>query len=383
MITDGLMLLGVLMALACLLIVLEKNSGWKVFKYVPGMVFMYLGCALLNTIGVFGNDEAVRAPASDLSKVLLPAMIFLFLFECDLRKIWRLGTKLLMTFAVTVVSIFTGMVLVYFLFQSVLQDESWKALSSLLASWTGGSANMVAVQGILEAPDNIFGYALITDTTMYSLWLMVLFSSVGLASRFNRFTKADTSHLDLTDVIEEDDERPITASSLAVTVFGSLFVAIVAKWVGDHLPELGAVVHATTWTSLIVSVLGLVVAVTPLSRTAGARQVGSLMLYMVIGNIASGSDFSAITQAPLYLLVGGLVLLFHALIMIGYAKLTKTDLFTIAVASASNVGGLASAPAVAGSFSQQLIPVGVLFALLGSFLGTFVGLAGAQVMGAF
>ena len=172
-------------------------------------------------------------------------------------------------------------------------------------------------------------------------WFSSSLRRLGLAGSIASQKLGTLRTLTCTDVIEEDDERPITASSLAVTVFGSLFVAIVAKWVRDHLPELGDVVNATTWTILIVSVLGLVVAVTQLSRTAGARQVGSLMLYMVIGNIASGSDFSAITQTPLYLLVGGLVLLFHALIMIGYAKLAKTDLFTIAVASASNVGGLA------------------------------------------
>ncbi|MGO3042697.1 DUF819 family protein [Ancrocorticia populi] len=382
MITDGLMLLGVLMALACVLIVLEKTSGWKVFKYVPGMVFMYLSCALLNTLGLFGDGEAVRGPTGDVANVLLPAMIFLFLFECDLRKVWRLGPRLLLTYAVAVASLFGGMVLVYLLFKGLLHEESWRALSALLASWTGGSANMVAVQGVLQAPETIFGYALITDTTMYSLWLMVLFASVGLAPKFNRFTKADTSYLDLSDVTVKQDERPVTVNSLAITVFGSIFVAIMARWVGGLLPEYGDVINSTTWTILIVSVLGLIVAVTPMSTTAGARPVGTLMLYMVIGDIASGSDFAAITQAPLYILVGILVLLFHAFIMIGYAKLTKTDLFTVAVASAGNMGGLASAPAVAGAYSQQLIPVGVLFALLGSFLGTFIGLAGAQVMGA-
>ena len=106
------------------------------------------------------------------------------------------------------------------------------------------------------------------------------------------------------------------------------------------------------------------------------------MLFVVIGQIASGSDFTAITQAPIYLVMGALVLLIHAAIMVVYAKLTKTELFSLAVASTANVGGIASAPVVAAAFNRQLVPVGVLFALIGSFMGTFVGLMAAQLMAA-
>lgn len=146
----------------------------------------------------------------------------------------------------------------------------------------------------------------------------------------------------------------------------------------DALAWGGAVINATTWSILIVSLLGLVVAVTPLGKTAGSSEVATLMLFVVIGQIASGSDFSAITQAPIYLLMGAIVLVFHAAVMIIYAKLTTTELFSLAVASTANVGGIASAPVVAAAFNMQLVPVGVLYALIGSFMGTFVGLTAAR-----
>ena len=124
MITDGLLMLGVLLGLSCVLIVLERTTGWKLFKYVPGMVLMYLLCATLNSIGVFGQDEATRAPITEVKNVLLPAMIFLFLFGCDLRKIIKLGPKLLLTMFVASASLFIGMVLVYALFQGALHPEA-------------------------------------------------------------------------------------------------------------------------------------------------------------------------------------------------------------------------------------------------------------------
>lgn len=380
MITDGLLMLGVLLGLSCVLIVLEKTTGWKLFKYVPGMVLMYLLCALLNTLGVFGQDEATRAPIAQVKDVLLPAMIFLFLFGCDLRKIIRLGPKLLLTMFVASASLCFGMVLVYVVFQAAVHPEAWKVFGALLASWTGGSANMVAVQDILKAPENIFGYALITDTLIYSLWLMLMFASVAVSPRFNRWTKADTSYLDAHEGAFEEEEKPVTVNSLAIVVFGAILVSTLSIWIGGLLPEWGAVVNGTTWSILIVSVLGLVVALTPLGSTAGSSEVATLMLFVVIGQIASGSDFSAITQAPIYIVMGLLVVAIHAGIMVVYAKIAKVELFSLAVASTANVGGIASAPVVASAFNRQLVPVGVLFALIGSFMGTFVGLIGAQVM---
>jgi uncharacterized membrane protein len=314
------------------------------------MVFMYLLCAALNTLGVFGADDATRAPIAQVKDVLLPAMIFLFLFGCDLRKIIRLGPKLLLTFFVASASLSAGMVIVYAAFQNAVHTEAWKVFGALLASWTGGSANMVAVQDILQAPENIFGYALITDTIGYSVWLMLMFASVAISPRFNRWTKANTSYLEDRGAADlEDEKHPITVASLSVVVFGAIAVSTLSIWIGGLLPEYGAVINGTTWSILIVSLLGLVV---------------------------------AITLAPVYLLMGALVLLFHAAVMVLYAKLTRTELFSLAVASTANVGGIASAPVVAAAFNKQLVPVGVLYALIGSFMGTFVGLAAAQIMSA-
>ncbi|ACU84267.1 predicted integral membrane protein [Brachybacterium faecium DSM 4810] len=380
MITDGVLMLGVLLGLSGLLIVLERTTGWKLFRFVPGMVLMYLLCATLNSLGVFGQDDATREPIAQVKDVLLPAMILLFLFGCDLRKIIRLGPKLLLTMFVASASLFASMIGVYAIFQGFLHSEAWKVFGALLASWTGGSANMVAVQDILQAPENIFGYALITDTLIYSIWLMLMFASVAVSPRFNRWTKADTSYLDTHAGEADDEKRPVTATSLAIVIFGSIFVSSVAIWVGGMLPEWGQVINATTWTIVIVSVLGLIIAVTPLGATAGSSEIATLMLFVVIGQIASGSDFSAITQAPLYLLIGLLVVLIHAAIMVIYAKLTRTELFSLAVASTANIGGIASAPVVASAFNRQLVPVGVLMALIGSFAGTFLGLASAQIM---
>lgn len=381
MITAGYAFVGVLLGLAALIVWFEKRKAWKFFKYVPGFVLLYIGAALLNTFGVFGDSKEIENVGGGIEDLLLPAMIMLFLFKCDLRKIVKLGPKLLVTFFMTTFSMIVAFTVVFFAFQGLVGDEAWKGVGALSASWTGGSANMVAVQGILHAPQDVFGYVLIVDTLMYSIWLLIMFGSVAWSDKFNRWTKADVSYLDAHTGSQEDDtEKPMDLASLLSLIGFSILISAAATWIGTLLPDIGIVVNSTTWTILIVSVLGLILATTPIGKTAGSADVAQIMLYMIIGIIASGSDFTSIADAPAYLLIGALVLVVHAIIMTIYAKLTKTELFSLAVASTAHVGGVASAPVVAGAFNRQLVPVGVLFALIGAFLGTIVGLLIAQIL---
>ena len=390
MITDGFLFISLLIAIAAILVYLDKARGLPVFRYVPGFVFLYLIAALLNTVGVFGESDSIDAVGGGVKDALLPAMIMLLLFQCDVRKIIKLGPKLLLTYAATAVSIMLGFIITFAVLKGVLEAEAWKGLAALAASWTGGSANMAAVQGILNPPENIFGHVLIVDTIVYSVWLLVMFSSVGISDKFNAWTKADTSALssrasstgEVSEKSSADEEKMDLVALFRVLAIG-LFGSALATVIGGKLPEIGVVVNSTTWTILIVSVVGLIIGSTKYGKMAGASDVAYIMLYIIIGVIAAGSDFTSLVEAPIYLLAGLMVVTIHFVLMIIYAKLTKTELFSLAVASTANIGGVASAPVVAGAFNRELVPVGVLFALIGAFAGTFFGLAAGQVMSLF
>ena len=61
----------------------------------------------------------------------------------------------------------------------------------------------------------------------------------------------------------------------------------------------------------------------------------------------------------------------------------KLDMFTSGVASLANIGGTASAPILAGSYSGSLVSVGVLMALMGYVVGTFGGIGVGYLMSIF
>lgn len=385
MIQDGFLYVSVLIAVTAAIVWADRRFNTKFFKYVPAIVLIYISAALLNTIGLFGDNDAIGDTSSTIRNALLPAMIVLMLLKCDIRKIIKLGPKMLITYFVAAFSIVGGFALTYFIMQSFYIDDTWRAFSALAGSWTGGSANMVALQNILDVPEDIFGFALLMDTVNYSIWVMLLFWLVPFQFVFNRFTKADTSKLEqisseMAEAADAEPERPIVFQDLMVLLGISLFIAAVGSVLGGTLPEIGTAINATTWQIIIASVAGLILAVTPIARIPGSMELGSVMLYVIVALIASGADFSALNQAPVYIISGFMIFAFHGIIMLLLAKVFKLDLFTLGVASLANIGGMVSAPVLAGVFNRALIPIGVMMALIGSFMGTFFGLLTSEIL---
>ena len=135
--------------------------------------------------------------------------------------------------------------------------------------------------------------------------------------------------------------------------------------------------------SLSVSVLGIVFALTPFGKIKGTEEISNVMLYIVIALIASRADLGAVGNAPIWLFAGFVILLIHLAIMIALAKILKLDIFTCCVASLANIGGTATAPVLAGAYSNALVPVGIMMALLGYVIGTGGGLVVANLMSIF
>lgn len=383
MIENGFSYVAVLVCLAAAMTALQQFTHQrKILTFVPAIVLVYIVAAMMNTAGLFANNAEISSAYSSVRGALLPAMLVLMLLKCDVRSIIKLGPRMLMAFSCAVVSIFVAFVVVYVALQGFFIDGTWRAFGALAGSWTGGSANMVALQDILQVPENLFGYILMMDTINYAVWVMFMFWLIPFAPKFNKWTKApdvlgdSAAKLEL----EEEKEKPITFHNILYLLAIGLSVSAVCLWLGRILPAVGDVINGMTWTIMIASFIGLILAVTPVSRISGSMEISNVMLYVIIALIASRSDFSSLTQAPIYLVAGFLILLIHLIVMVLLGKLFRYDLFTLGVASLANIGGMASAPMLAASYHKSLIPIGILMALMGSFLGTYFGLLIGQLL---
>ncbi len=382
MITSAFAYITLLLALAGGLKLLESVSKLKVFEFLPAIVILYFAVMLMSTFDVWQKTAEINEVYKGFKTHLLPAMIFLMLLNSDLRQIKKLGSKIIFAFLAASVSIGVAFILAYIIFQTSLEPQAWKTLAALSGSWMGGTGNMAAIQMALDVPDASMGYTLLIDSIDYAFWVMLLLALVPHAKHFNRWVGTDTRQLDEVSKALAEKEQTVSGDQSTVLLFLlglSLFVSLFSQQLASYLPT-SAFFTSTTWTVLFVTVAGMLGAMTRVSRLFGATELSNIMLYFIVALIASRANFNELTQAPIYILMGAVILLIHGTMMVVFAKVFKFDLFTCGIASLANIGGVASAPILAAAYSRALIPVGVLMAMLGYIIGTGGGLLVGKVL---
>ncbi len=386
MITNGFTYIAVLIFLAAMLVWLQKFTKSKFFDYAPPIVLLYLITMICCTLKVW-DMEATKPAYTALKNNILYAMIFLMLLRCDIRKILKLGPKMLGGFFSASVSIGLAFIVTYAVMRGPLGSEAWKALGALCGSWMGGSGNMIAVQAALDIGEADMAYALVVDSIDYSIWVMFLLWAINLAPKFNKWVKADTTVLDeVSRRLEEDakaNDGKITFVNIIFLLGLGLLISAVGQNIGTAINGAAPFLDKATWTVLFITLAGLVGAVTPIGKMAGGAELSNVMLYSVVALLASRASFLELTDAPVWILAGFMILAIHGIILVILAKIFHLDMFTCGVASLANIGGSASAPILAGAYSGALVPVGVLMALMGYVIGTGGGIIVANIMSMF
>ena len=390
MITEGFLYLGTLFLVAALLVnlpkILKGKKAQVFFQFAPPIVLIYLGLMILCTLKVW-DLSATKEAYTAVKNPLLYSMLFIMLLRCDLKKIIKLGPKMLIGFFAATISIGLGFVVSYALFHGVLGAEAWRSLGALCGSWMGGGGNMLAIQSALSVSEDSMVYALVMDSICATFYVMFLLWAIGYSKQFNKWTGADTKNIDEVGAALEAEVRANTATlewhNMAILLGSGLFVSAVSQKIGDMIGTNLTFFDASTWTVLIVTVVGVLLAMTPFGKIKGTEEISNVLLYFVIALIASRADLSSMGQAPMWLITGFVILMIHVLIMIILAKLLKMDIFTCAVASLANIGGTATAPVLAGAYHTALVPVGIVMALLGYVIGTGGGLVVAHLMSLF
>lgn len=372
MISSPLVYLFTLALLAAAVSLFEQKSRLKFFKYVPSFVLIYIFSMFLASMGAFEQNEAIDAIYKNTKQNLLPAMLFLMLLQVDIRDFFKLGKSLLIAYALALFSLSFAFIVVAFLFD--FNKDTASAFGALSGSWMGGVANMVAVGSALNVSQEAFGYALIVDSVNYTIWIMFLLFLTPFAHKFNTFT---ASHEQMAKLSEIGCACTIGAKRYWLLILLSIVVAFGVNLVASS----GFVVlNYTTTTVVLATILGVLGSFTNLKTINGSSEVATTMLYMLIALIGSKALFENFSGVGVLVFAGFCILLIHALIMVVGAKIFKLDLFSIAIASLSNIGGVASVSILAATYNKALVGVGVLMAVMGYLVGTFGGLAVGNIL---
>ncbi len=384
MITSGIGFLSFIVFFTAIVLWLAKKYPLKMYKVFPPILVIYVLTMLFFTFGVWTMTDEIKAVKTALVNNMVPAMVFLMCLNCNVKKIFKLGPKLLLGFFAATLTICIGFVVSYLIFKGVL-DYPAAAFGAVCASWVGGIQNFLAVKQALNVPDEIMSNIVLMININYAFWIMLLVAMSPLAGRFNKFTKSEKTVEEIHEISKKLDGEAAEADKTTdyldvMLILGIALVAVaVCRQIANIMPVV-AFINASVWEYVIISIVGLVLAMTKLGNLRGNAMVSNIMLTLVMTLLATEINIFQIADAVVYILAGALVLVIHAALMVPLAKLFKLDLHTCGVASIANVGGPSSAPIVAATYHQSYVSISVIMGTLGCIIGTFVGLIVAQLL---
>jgi len=387
-ITNGFTYIAFLMFLAGGLLALEKYAKWKIFNFCPPLVWIYILNMVFCTIGLYSSDEC-SAAYSSLKNNLLYAMIFIMLLQCDFRKLAKLSGRMIAIFIGCSATLPIGFIVGYPIFKGQLGADTWGATAALYASWVGGSANMAAMQDALPVDAGAYACALALDTVCYSLWIALLLFMVKYSNKWDNATKADTSKLQaVAEAANKEvagDKKAVKASDLLWLIGLGFMVSACSQKIGlllnTGLKAAGlGMFDKGTCTTLFVTILGLICAMTPLGKLPGISEMSSVLLYAVVSLLATQAPLNDLLAAPMWVVYGVFILVVHVVGMFLLSKAFHWDLCMVSTASVANIGGSASAPIIACAYNESYAGIGVLMGVLGAAIGNFAGLGMGAIL---
>ncbi|MDG2494789.1 MAG: DUF819 family protein [Luminiphilus sp.] len=365
-----------IMVLAGASFLLERT---RLGRQLTGTVMVILAAIVAANLGIIPHS----APTYDfIFTFLVPMLIPLFLFQADLRRLWREASRTTLAFLVATIGTVAGIVVAATLLDlSTLgsgaplpASDREAAIVGLFAStYIGGSVNYAALGEMtgLNQDRSFFSAATAADNLFSAVYLSLIALLPGV-TRLARFFPAHPTTPQPTTVPEAAPPQ-VTARSLCLAI--ACAAALVA--ISDGLV---AYLNAVSYRYVTLTILTLMLAtLVPAIREwlAGAFELGVALSFAFFAAIAAGANLTAmVSVAPTLIVVVLILLSVHLATLLFIGAVTRLTLPELLTASNAAILGATTAPAMAAAkgWRDQVTP-GVLVGVLGYALGTFIGSA--------
>ena len=357
----------------------------KLEERVP--LFRALGAALTGILlGMLLSNTGILPGESPTYTFLMGDGVYfgiaLILLNVDLRSVLKAGPGMLGAFGIGAAGTALGAMVGGVMLSGLIGTETWKLAGQFAGTYTGGGANFAAVGRAFETSPNLFAAATAADVIITALWMATCLavpvllgrpkgqsdlaptpeespqeSEISGASTHAPRTQSSGSKgpVDPPTSLEKglnSSVRPIPMSSLAALVT----VALGAVWGAGALATIFPGIPEVLWLTSMVLVLAQIPAIHALP--GGALFGNYLILLFLASNGARSVVATLIAIGPAVFYFALATVAIHGLVIFGVGRLAKLDLPTLAVASQANVGGAASAIAIAGArgYTDRLVP---------------------------
>lgn len=378
MITDPIAILVVLTALVWLALKLEKRHG--LFRSLgAGLVVILLGMALSNS-GVLPGESSTYLWLSGTGVSLAVALILL---SVDIRSVMEAGPGMLIAFAIGAASTAVGAIVGALIWGAAVGPEAWKLAGQFTGTYTGGGMNFAALGRALDTSSDMFTAAVAADVALTAVWMAICLTvPLLLVGRQSPDAPGTIAAASTTAAGEATLERRLTSSVDPVPIVDLAALVTLAAgvlWAAGRLAQLVPALPEVLWLTTLVLLLAQLPGVKSLS--GGAVLGNYLLLLFLAANGAQSVIANIFRIGPAVFWFALTTVAFHGIGIFGIGRLVGIDAGTLAVASQANVGGPASAVALAGArgYGDRLLP-GVAVGLLGYAVGNYLGFAVATVM---
>lgn len=377
LITQPYALLAVMMLIPVLFINLERWTKWKMWEYLPPVIWIFVFPIMLSSFRVVPTESDTY---DNFKAFAVPMFIIFMLLDVDIKATMKVAFRSVGVLVLGSIGVVVGGMLSFFLMKSHLEPDAWRGFGALAGSWIGGTGNLAAVAEAVDTPPTMMGLIVIADTFIFIIYFPVLFISKRYAKQFAKFTRVkeeDARKLDeaVGQLKEKSNDMEFRD---ALTLFGvGFFLIWIIGILSQSLPTLGNVFSAKTWQILILTTVALILSSTKLRLVPGTKPMSMALVYTYLSMIGAQADIRDAATAPYFLLAGLVCIVLHLVFCVIAARIFRVDVHLTAIASVAAIGGAASAPVVAAYHRKELVPVSILLSMIGYALGNYLGIAAA------
>jgi uncharacterized membrane protein len=397
MITDPFAVLVVLAAVVYVSLLLDQQ--FKVFHALGSVLVAILLGMVLSNAGLLPDTSPTY---TFLSSTGVSAAIVLILLTVDVRSVFSAGPAMLIAFLIGATGTAVGAASAALVLSDEVGPETWKLAGQYTGTYTGGGVNFAALGRAFGTSSDMFSAAVAADVIITAIWLIACLSLPVLLSRrgdaagdatvsAEELSPATAGEVpDSAAALEADLEEAAAAvgvSGISVDLKDSLYSSVTAVSLHEAAAlmtlSLGLVwfagVLAAAWpipeVLLLTTMVLLVAQVPAVKELAGSAMWGNYLLHLFLAANGAQSVIANIFRiGPVIFYFAAATVAVHGVVIFGVGRLFRIDPSTLAVASQANVGGPASAMALAGTrgYTQLLLP-GIAVGLLGYAIGNYMG----------
>jgi uncharacterized membrane protein len=361
--------LGMLSLMVILSIYIGKT---KLGKQFGAALLVILFTAVIANLKLIPSASDSIGLYDVIFKYIAPISIFYLLLNVNLNSIKKAGLPMISLFVIGSLATTVGILISWVMLspENILGEDAKIIAGMLTGTYTGGSVNFnaIAIEYGFQKKGVLYAGTIAVDNVVTAIWILV---TLILPMFLSKIWKSKIEHNKISNEQVKISDKGIDLISLAWLTFLGIMSFYLSEILVQYFPRIPSI--------LILSTFGIGLAQTKfVSNLKGGHDLGLYLVYLFLAVIGAYCEIGAVYQLKeigfTLLLFTTLAVSFHGILTIIIGGLVYRDWQMIAIVSQANVGGGASAIALAETFNRkELILPAILVGTLGNALGTYLG----------